>query len=195
MHLHKQTTEERSKRQGRGESKTLGNIVNYSELNQSKGREQMNQTVQESYTSSFAQRNKENVEQSSLPGSKKNFNNQSFGLGKSSTNRSKISHDASFAKQSSRRGESTFIDYESSDEDVEPFFDPKNWQIKMLSLLIMLIIVAESFESMLSLNYFKKDMLTVDDAIAENNLWLTEHYDYDKTSYDEPNHPSRNQAN
>jgi len=64
-----------------------------------------------------------------------------------------------------------------------------------MCIMVMLVIVAESLESMISLTYFKHDK-SVDEAIAENNSWLTETHDYqENVPFDHPEHPMKNQAN
>lgn len=83
----------------------------------------------------------------------------------------------------------------SADEAAEtPIIDAKSWQIKLMSIFLCLVIMAESTESMWSLTYFKKDV-SVDETIQENNSWLTEKHDYESVPFDDPRHPTRNQAN
>ena len=80
------------------------------------------------------------------------------------------------------------------EEEAPKVIDAKSWQIKVMSLFISLMIIAESTESMLSLTYFKKDA-SVDETIQENNSWLTEKHDYESVPFDDSRHPTRNQAN
>jgi hypothetical protein len=63
-----------------------------------------------------------------------------------------------------------------------------------MCLAVMLVIVAESMESMLSLTYFSKST-SVEASIAENNSWLSEIHDYDNVPFEHPEHPTKNQAN
>ena len=63
--------------------------------------------------------------------------------------------------------------------------------------MIMAVIIAESLESMMSLTYFnnKDQPVSVENSIAEHDAWLSEGSEYDKRNYDDPNHPTKNQAN